>query len=213
MYVLLIGMLVLERAGWVRSARRARHVRLYLGAASAMASAWFFSRVLGCRNTWLAFYTGCPATGCRGCGTQLISGVGRPLRVPRQGVTSIILLTTVVLWTLLNLPLRGDAELAAAGVDPTDDVAVTAFVLDNSAAAAVGRAVAPVFDPLGFDWRVNVGVISLLAAREVFAPDARPDGVGRRSGGPRGGARRHDRTAPLARTRASPSSPRRRSRP
>jgi ferrous iron transport protein B len=85
-----------------------------------------------------------------------------------QKVTSIILLTTVVLWTLLNLPLRGDAELAAAGVDPTDDVAVTAFVLDNSAAAAVGRGVAPVFDPLGFDWRVNVGVISSLAAREVF---------------------------------------------
>ena len=83
-------------------------------------------------------------------------------------ITSIILVTTVVLWALLNLPIRGTDELLEAGVDPADSVAVTAYTLDHSAAAAVGRAIGPVFEPLGFDWRVNVGVISSLAAREVF---------------------------------------------
>ena len=44
---------------------------------------------------------------------------------------------------------------------------MTAYTLDNSYAAAIGRAVSPVFDPLGFDWRINIGVISSLAARET----------------------------------------------
>ena len=35
-------------------------------------------------------------------------------------------------------------------------------------AAAVGRAVEPVFAPLGFDWRINIGILSSLAARETF---------------------------------------------
>jgi ferrous iron transport protein B len=83
-------------------------------------------------------------------------------------VTSIILATTVLLWVLLNLPLRSDAEMAAAGVDTTDEVGVAAYTLDHSYAAAVGRAVEPVFDPLGFDWRINIGILSSLAAREVF---------------------------------------------
>jgi ferrous iron transport protein B len=168
-YVLLIGMLVPSELGWGPvSAQGLVMFGLYLlGAASAMASAWFFSRVLGRSKTRLPFYMEMPSYRLPRVRTVLIS-VWDACRAFLKKVTSIILLTTVVLWTLLNLPLRGDAELAAAGVDPTDDVAVTAFVLDNSAAAAVGRAVAPVFDPLGFDWRVNVGVISSLAAREVF---------------------------------------------
>ena len=35
-------------------------------------------------------------------------------------------------------------------------------------AASIGRAVEPVFEPLGFDWRINIGILSSLAAREVF---------------------------------------------
>ncbi|MDO5094882.1 MAG: nucleoside recognition domain-containing protein, partial [Propionibacteriaceae bacterium] len=82
-------------------------------------------------------------------------------------VSGIILATTIVLWALLNFPMRGEDEMTAAGVDVGDEAAVTAYTLDNSYAAGLGRAVAPVFEPLGFDWRVNVAVLSSLAAREV----------------------------------------------
>ncbi|ERH15456.1 hypothetical protein HMPREF1549_03294, partial [Actinomyces johnsonii F0510] len=40
--------------------------------------------------------------------------------------------------------------------------------MDNSWAAKGGKAVQPVFEPLGFDWRINVAVLSSLAARETF---------------------------------------------
>jgi AraC family transcriptional activator of pobA len=45
---------------------------------------------------------------------------------------------------------------------------VSAYVIDHSFGAAVGHAVEPVFEPLGFDWRINIGVLASLSAREVF---------------------------------------------
>ena len=40
--------------------------------------------------------------------------------------------------------------------------------MDNSWAASIGKAVEPVFEPLGYDWRINVAILSSLAARETF---------------------------------------------
>jgi len=40
--------------------------------------------------------------------------------------------------------------------------------LAYSYAGRLGRAVEPLFKPLGFDWQINVGVISSFAAREVL---------------------------------------------
>ena len=56
----------------------------------------------------------------------------------------------------------------SAGVDTSSDAAVSAYTLDQSYAADVGRFVEPVFAPLGFDWRIDVGVVASLSAREVF---------------------------------------------
>lgn len=168
-YVLLIGMLVPAGLGWGPiGAQGLIMFGLYLlGAASAMTSAWFWKRIVGRASVGLPFYMEMPSYRLPRPRTVLIS-VWDACAAFLRKITSIILAATVVLWGLLNLPLPGDTELREAGVDPTDKVAVTAYTLDHSAAAAVGRAVGPVFEPLGFDWRVNVGVISSLAAREVF---------------------------------------------
>ncbi|GAA4895932.1 ferrous iron transport protein B [Tessaracoccus lubricantis] len=168
-YVLLIGLLVPPGLGWgpVQAQGLIMFGLYVLGAASAMASAWFWKRVVGRSGVALPFYMEMPSYRLPQPRTVLIS-VWDACRAFLRKVTSIILLTTVVLWALLNLPMRSAEELSAAGVDLHDEVAVTAYTLDHSAAAAIGRAVQPVFEPLGFDWRVNVGVISSLAAREVF---------------------------------------------
>jgi len=41
-------------------------------------------------------------------------------------------------------------------------------VIDHSYAADLGHAVSPVFEPLGFDWRITIGILSAQAARETF---------------------------------------------
>jgi ferrous iron transport protein B len=57
----------------------------------------------------------------------------------------------------------------------TDEEALAAFDaassterLSVSAAGRFGRALEPVLSPLGFDWKISVGVIASFAAREVL---------------------------------------------
>ncbi|HEV7361120.1 MAG TPA: nucleoside recognition domain-containing protein, partial [Mycobacterium sp.] len=75
---------------------------------------------------------------------------------------TIILGTSIVLWVLLNLPPR---EAETAKMSPTG---ATAYVMDHSWAADVGKAIGPVFKPLGFDWHVNIALLGSMSAREVF---------------------------------------------
>lgn len=74
---------------------------------------------------------------------------------------SIILGSSLVLWVLLNVPgstpPTGLTESQRAG-----------HRLEHSAAGSVGKAMEPIFAPLGFEWRTNVALIGSLAAREVF---------------------------------------------
>ena len=83
---------------------------------------------------------------------------------------SVILLISVVLWGLTNFPRTSaepPAEVAAAGEAEIDAWASQAR-LENSYAGRLGKAVEPVFAPLGFDWKINVGVLASFAAREVI---------------------------------------------
>ncbi|MCC2593682.1 ferrous iron transporter B [Tessaracoccus sp. OS52] len=168
-YVMLISMLVPadQRWGPVGAQGMIMFGLYVLGAVSAMASAWAFKKILGRSDAALPFYLEMPSYRLPRLRSIAVA-VWDACTAFLRKVTSIILLTTLLLWVLLNFPLASRAELDRAGIDARDEVAVQAHVLDNSFAAGIGRAIAPVFEPLGFDWRVNVGVVSALAAREVF---------------------------------------------
>jgi ferrous iron transport protein B len=94
--------------------------------------------------------------------TVLLAAMWSAARVFLRKAGTIILGTSLVLWALLNLPLR---EAETRGMTPTD---AGAYVMNHSYAADVGRAIAPVFTPLGFDWRTDVALVGSLSAREVF---------------------------------------------
>ena len=63
-------------------------------------------------------------------------------------VGGIILALTILLWVLLNVP---------AGVG-----------IEDTLAGRIGRALAVLFEPLGFDWRISIALIPTMAAREVM---------------------------------------------
>ncbi len=65
---------------------------------------------------------------------------------------TVILGTSVVLWALAHLPLKN-------GVAPP---------IQASLAGTLGRTVEPLIAPLGFNWKIGIGLISSLAAREVI---------------------------------------------
>ncbi len=87
----------------------------------------------------------------------------------------IILLATLVLWALLSfpryepdvlLPPAERAELATEGRDV--DRILASRALEASAGGQLGKLIEPAIAPLGFDWRIGVGLVGSFAAREVF---------------------------------------------
>lgn len=87
----------------------------------------------------------------------------------------IILWATVVLWALLSFPRYAPEDLlpaeriAQAELAGEDVEALAApLALERSFAGRIGKTVEPVIEPLGYDWRIGVGLIGAFAAREVF---------------------------------------------
>jgi len=69
-----------------------------------------------------------------------------------QRAGTVILLVSVGLWILAHLPYEN-------GKPPA---------IEQSIAGQIGRAVEPVILPLGFNWKIGIGLITSLAAREVI---------------------------------------------
>ncbi|MGE2730127.1 ferrous iron transporter B [Mycolicibacterium vaccae] len=161
-YILLIGMLIDPDLRWgPMSVQGLAMLGLYLlGGASAMFTAWLFKSVV-LHGDPLPFYMEMPPYRFPAVKSVLLTMWDSAKAFLRKAGT-IILATSVVLWFLLNLPPRTGA---ITGMDPAT---AAAYVVDNSYAASLGRIVEPVFAPLGFDWRICVGLVGALAAREVF---------------------------------------------
>lgn len=45
---------------------------------------------------------------------------------------------------------------------------IAAYKLENSYAGVIGKALEPVIEPLGYDWKIGIALITSFAAREVF---------------------------------------------
>jgi ferrous iron transport protein B len=54
---------------------------------------------------------------------------------------------------------------APPGLSESD---AAAYALEHSAAGRLGHAIEPAIAPLGFDWKIGVGLIASLAAREIL---------------------------------------------
>jgi ferrous iron transport protein B len=65
---------------------------------------------------------------------------------------TVILLVTVILWVMAHLPYTGGKAPA----------------IENSLAGTIGRTIEPLIKPLGFNWKIGIGLITSLAARETI---------------------------------------------
>ena len=166
-YILLISMLVSPQARFgPLQAQGAIMFALYLlGAVSAMGAAWVVSTVQGRRGNVLPFYMEMPPYRMPTARSVFLSTWGSAKTFLRKCGT-IILSASVVLWVLLNLAVPGAAP--AVGTASSAAEASTAVTMNNSVAAAIGRGIEPVFAPLGFDWRIDIGIVASLTARETF---------------------------------------------
>ncbi len=106
---------------------------------------------------------------------NLVTGTWQPVRTFLTDAGSVILALTIVLWALLSYPRLPEKPplpeqtLQVAGVDAAAGGAdAPGAALRASFMGRFGRAIEPVIEPLGFDWRIGVGILGAFAAREVF---------------------------------------------
>ncbi len=92
---------------------------------------------------------------------MLVRQVGQSARAFLRRAGTIILAASVVLWVLLHVPQAAPI----AGATPAETARAN---LEASVAGRLGHAIEPVIAPLGFDWKVGVGLVASLAAREVI---------------------------------------------
>lgn len=74
---------------------------------------------------------------------------------------TVILLFSIALWALSEFP---QADIPAG----TSQIEAESIQLEQSALGHIGKTIQPVFEPIGFDWKVTIGVLGSFAAREVF---------------------------------------------
>ncbi len=91
------------------------------------------------------------------------------LFVKRAG--TVILAISIVMWALMYFPRTTEPEPAnvtvAANIGETP-TGVESDHLKNSFAGRLGHLIEPAIEPLGFDWKIGVALISSFAAREVL---------------------------------------------
>ena len=75
------------------------------------------------------------------------------------GAGKIILAVSVILWVLSYFGPKDEKQLFQVQSE---------VKLENSYLSKIGRQMEPVIAPLGYDWKMGVGILSSFAAREVF---------------------------------------------
>lgn len=78
---------------------------------------------------------------------------------------TIIFGLSILLWFSMNYPQVPTSEVPAS---ERVELREAEWQLENSFAGRLGKTIEPVFAPIGYDWKITVGLIAAFAAREVF---------------------------------------------
>ena len=152
-YTLLIAAFIPDRPvlGSFLGARAATLLGLYvLGFLAAIMTAWLLKSTI-LRSGRAPFLLEMPPyrwPTIRSLALRLLDRA----RVFLRRAGTVILGVAIVLWVLAHLPLEN-------GEPPP---------MERSIAGTIGRTVEPLIKPLGFNWKIGIGLITSLAAREVI---------------------------------------------
>jgi ferrous iron transport protein B len=175
-YTLVIGALI-PGSRWVQGLLM---VGMYLfSVVTALIAAWVMSKtVKPLKAKRLPFVIELPPYRFPRLGGVVRMMWGKSSMFLREAGT-VILACSVALWALLYFPrdTSGGGPDGSALVEPAPgtaakatgaDASKQARQLEHSYGGRLGHAIEPVIQPLGFDWKIGVGIVGAFAAREVF---------------------------------------------
>jgi ferrous iron transport protein B len=178
-YVLLTSLLFADRPAFAGLAFAGCYL---LGATAAFASALAFGKTV-LRGRPRPMVLELPTYKMPSISNALLTAKDQGLSFLKTAGT-VIMAICVVMWWLSAYPksgptpeataLRAQAQVAASGSGDAQALIDRADALDararetGSFAGRIGRTIQPVFQPLGYDWQLTVGILTSFLAREVF---------------------------------------------
>ncbi len=163
-YTLMIGAFIPEFRvlGFVSSRALTMFGCYVLGVLVAMGAAWVFKKTLF-QGPPPALMLELPPYKMPALRNLLVTMWDRSSEFLKRAGTTIFAIS-ILLWFALNYPKPPSALLAAQ----PDDAARSALIAQHSAAGRVGHAIEPLIAPIGFNWKIGIGLIGAMTAREVF---------------------------------------------
>jgi ferrous iron transport protein B len=178
-YVLLTGLLFARPTAWAGLVFAGCYM---LGATAAFFSAWLFGKT-ALKGTPRPMVLELPTYKRPSLLNALLTAKDQG-QAFLQNAGTVIVAICIVMWWLSAYP-RADvpaevatlrAEAAAPGIAPDAAAALELRAAElqgksqqsGSFVGIAGRAIQPVFAPLGYDWQLTVGVLTSFLAREVF---------------------------------------------
>jgi ferrous iron transport protein B len=163
-YTLMIGAFIPEiKFFGVLSSRALTMFACYvLGVVVAMGAAWVFKKTLF-KGPPPALMLELPPYKMPAPRNVMVTMWDRSSEFLRRASTTIFALS-LVLWFALNYPKPSQRALDAL----PDNDARSALIARHSIAGRVGHAVEPLIAPIGFNWKIGIGLIGAATAREVF---------------------------------------------
>ncbi len=141
-----------------------------LGSAAAFFSAWLFSRT-GLKGRPRPMVLELPTFKRPSFPNAFFTARDQGLAFLQTAGTVIVAICIVMWWLSAYPKVAPTAEvvsLRTQGLEAEADVLHARAEQAGSYAGQLGRAIQPVFAPLGYDWQLTVGVLTSFLAREVF---------------------------------------------
>ncbi len=132
-----------------------------LGIVVALGMAWMFKKTLLKGETPMLVMELPPYK--RPLATVVLRHMWERSKLFLRRAGTVILGINILLWFLASYPRHADA-----GNRADTNPAQAGERLRGSFAGMAGHFIEPVIAPLGFDWKIGIGIVSSFAAREVF---------------------------------------------
>lgn len=82
-------------------------------------------------------------------------------------IGTVILLASVIIWVLSYYPHTDISQTELAQTEEITEAEANEIQYENSCLGMIGKFVAPVMSPMGFDWKISVAVLSSIPAKEI----------------------------------------------
>ena len=175
-YLIIISLIIPdEKVGWILSYQSIALMALYfIGFGAAVATAWLLNNSLKIKSKTY-FVIEMPSYKVPMFKNVAINVIEKT-KAFVFGAGKIILAISIILWVLASFGPNDKFDNAEEIVKTEYpnlrgielERKITSTKLEYSFIGYAGKAIEPVVAPLGYDWKIGIGIISSFAAREVF---------------------------------------------